>query len=196
MTLHPPYTLQIPFADIDTMKILPDNIPPPPTLFRIKVGTSGNNSGAKRFWTLVKRLYGGADNALDMFFEDCFVYNFCPLGFLDDQKKPKTWEELVAKKDPYIVHIERICRKTLKELIKLLRPKLIVGVGNYVHNQLELMGNDVQNQLELIELLNSRVKIPHPSGNNPSYSEGRSYNTLVKEQVIREILETRNIESQ
>lgn len=61
------------------------NCRPVTGLYCTKLEQSG-----QRFWGLLEKLSGNADN----FFSRCFVYNFCPLAFFQSSGKNITPAEL------------------------------------------------------------------------------------------------------
>lgn len=85
----------------------------------------------KRLWTLLQRL---SHDSLEIFFEQCFVHNFCPLTFFDAQGRNITPSEI---KGPYKKEVRDICLRTTEYQLQLLQPDKIVAVGDYVFKALK-----------------------------------------------------------
>lgn len=84
----------------------------------------------KRLWTLLKQLSNGS---LETFFTQCFVHNFCPLIFFNNNGNNITPNEL---KGPYKKQIRDICLYTTEQILHLIQPEIVIAVGNYVHETL------------------------------------------------------------
>lgn len=84
----------------------------------------------KRLWTLFQKLSNGS---LDIFFEQCFVHNFCPLVFFNKNGNNITPNELKA---PYKQQIRDECLRITEEILKLIQPEIIVAIGLYVYDTL------------------------------------------------------------
>lgn len=85
----------------------------------------------KRLWTLFQQL---ANGSLDLFFQQCFVHNFCPLAFFDRNGRNITPSEL---KGPYKLQLRDECIRTTENLLQLVQPEIIVAVGDYVFKCLQ-----------------------------------------------------------
>lgn len=112
-----------------------------------------------RIWTVLKQL---SHNSLDTFSQKCFVHNFCPLAFFDDAGRNITPNEL---KQPYKNFIRNTCLQTLEAIFLLVKPEIIIAVGDYIHQSL--------NKSQYCK--GKRVlKLPHPSPrslNNTNWPE-------------------------
>ncbi|XP_001358212.3 single-strand selective monofunctional uracil DNA glycosylase [Drosophila pseudoobscura] len=84
-----------------------------------------------RLWELFLRLAGGR---LDTFSRQCFVHNFCPLAFFDAAGKNITPTEL---KGPYKQKIRDVCLDALEKQLQIVRPQVVVAVGDYVYQTLK-----------------------------------------------------------
>ena len=62
----------------------------------------------------------------DRFFSSSFVHNHCPLGFLSSSGKNVTPAELNKAEREQVLEL---CDAALAESIKMLRAKIIVGIG-------------------------------------------------------------------
>jgi len=105
----------------------------------------------RRLWGLFSELFGSADH----FFENHFVANFCPLVWMKDtganltpDKLPKEAMEPVAE----------ACQHHLSEVLDILQPAKLVGIGAFAEKQLEALKNEHQ----------TVGKILHPSPASPA----------------------------
>lgn len=82
-----------------------------------------------------RRLWGwAADRFADpkQFFACFFVHNFCPLAFLEDSGRNRTPDKLPAEERQAI---EAPCDQALREVVQVLRPQRVIGVGKYAERQ-------------------------------------------------------------
>ena len=93
------------------------------------------------------------------FFERALVINYCPLLFLSESGANVTPDKL--KKDVR-ARIERVCDEHLVEIVKLLSPAWIVGVGAYAHQKAE----------SACGALAKHMSILHPSPASPAANKG------------------------
>ncbi|XP_022920876.2 single-strand selective monofunctional uracil DNA glycosylase-like [Onthophagus taurus] len=102
-----------------------------------------------------KRFYGFFKNLCrtpEVFFKNAFVYNFCPLSFMEKEEEGKRCANITPdklkgqiKKD-----LENICGKTLVNILKLLDVKIIVAVGRYTEKQAVKIIQESQLDIEVI----------------------------------------------
>lgn len=116
-----------------------------------------NEQSGKRFWTVVKEIYGEPAS----FFEQCFLHNICPLAFFDRSSgKNITPSELKAV---YNKPLREICLRYLREIIELISPKKVVAIGRYVDECLKLKEFNLPAGIEVVYL-----KHPSPRSVNNS----------------------------
>jgi single-strand selective monofunctional uracil DNA glycosylase len=78
----------------------------------------------RRLWSLFKDHFGSPEN----FFQDHFVLNYCPLVFMGETGKNITPDKLpAAEREP----VDAACEAHLAEVIAILQPEFLVGVGKY-----------------------------------------------------------------
>jgi single-strand selective monofunctional uracil DNA glycosylase len=66
------------------------------------------------------------------FFEDFFVVNYCPLVFMDEAGRNLTPDKLPkAEQGPLFA----ACDEALREIVKSLRPELVIGVGAFARDR-------------------------------------------------------------
>ncbi|XP_071942073.1 single-strand selective monofunctional uracil DNA glycosylase-like [Antedon mediterranea] len=112
-----------------------------------------------RFWNLWKNMCGTPE----VFFKHSFVYNVCPLVFMNSTGKNLTPPTILVK---YRKPLLQVCDEALCEIIKLLGIKVVVGVGKFAEKQTK---NALQTAgIEGVEV----VSILHPSPANPATHKG------------------------
>jgi single-strand selective monofunctional uracil DNA glycosylase len=107
----------------------------------------------RRLWGWARDSFGSADR----FFSHHFAVNFCPLIFLEDSGRNRTPDKIPA---PEIAPVEAACRLHLAEVIRILQPDWLIGVGNFAAAQLATVITP--------ESTARIVRIPHPSPANPA----------------------------
>ena len=82
-----------------------------------------------------RRLWGWAAErwpSADAFFDDVFVWNFCPLVFLEESGRNRTPDKLPAAERETLY---APCRKALEAVVDLLGPELVIGVGAFAEQR-------------------------------------------------------------
>jgi single-strand selective monofunctional uracil DNA glycosylase len=107
-----------------------------------------------------QRLWGAFQSrhpdAADLFAR-AFVLNYCPLLFVSESGANVTPDKLTKKER---ADLEAICDEALAEVVALMAPKHIVGVGAYAAKRAELVtGREV-------------ITMPHPSPASPAANKG------------------------
>ncbi|HEX4122677.1 MAG TPA: uracil-DNA glycosylase family protein [Verrucomicrobiae bacterium] len=106
----------------------------------------------QRLWGLFGQRFGTAEN----FFARHFVVNYCPLAFLEEGGRNRTPDKLPAEEKE---RLEHICDAHLKRVLKILRPKWLIGVGDFATRRAENVCSD----------LGVRIgRILHPSPASPA----------------------------
>ncbi len=119
--------------------------------------TRGEVSGT-RLWGWVRDRFGSAE----AFFARGFVLNWCPLLFLEASGKNRTPDALPKhEREP----LEAICDGALRASVEALRPRLVIGVGQFAAKRarVALQGLDM-----------AIGCIPHPSPASPLANRGWS----------------------
>jgi single-strand selective monofunctional uracil DNA glycosylase len=105
----------------------------------------------RRLWGLIRERFGSPER----FFERFFVFNYCPLLFLDEGGRNITPDKLpTLEREPLL----EVCDLALRRVVECLRPAHVVGVGNFAAEQARVALAEVPVQV---------VKILHPSPSNP-----------------------------
>ena len=110
----------------------------------------------RRLWGLFAERFGSQE----AFFKDHFVANYCPLVFMEEGGKNRTPDKLpVEETQP----LERICDQHMREIVEILEPEWLVGVGGFAQKKAELAlkGMDVK-----------IGKVLHPSPASPAANRG------------------------
>jgi single-strand selective monofunctional uracil DNA glycosylase len=81
-----------------------------------------------RLWGWIRDRFGTAD----VFFRDFFVVNYCPLVFMEDSGRNRTPDKLPP---PERVPLFASCDQALHEIVSLLRPEVIVGIGGFAERR-------------------------------------------------------------
>ncbi|MCA9644052.1 MAG: single-stranded DNA-binding protein [Myxococcales bacterium] len=115
-----------------------------------------------RLWGWARERYGTADK----FFARNFIINYCPLVFMEESGKNFTPDKLpVEERDALFA----VCDQALRETVKLLQPKWLVGVGAFAKKRAEVALADS------IEAGKLQVgTILHPSPASPRANRGWS----------------------
>lgn len=110
----------------------------------------------RRLWGWAQERWGSPD----AFFKDCFVHNFCPLVFMAETGRNITPDKL--KKDEREA-LYSICDDLLRQVVELIEPGAIVGVGVFAAERALKLALGVP-----------VYRIPHPSPASPAANRGWS----------------------
>ena len=110
----------------------------------------------RRLWGLFAERFESAE----VFFEDHFVANYCPLVFMEESGRNRTPDKLPSeeRKD-----LEKVCDQHLRELVEILEPSWLVGVGGFARKRAE----------EALGTMDIKIgTILHPSPASPAANRG------------------------
>jgi single-strand selective monofunctional uracil DNA glycosylase len=110
----------------------------------------------RRLWGWVSERFSSRDE----FFKRFFVWNWCPLVFLEAGGRNRTPDKLdVASRRL----LESACDGALREVVEVLRPRMVIGVGGFARKRAEkaLAGCDIPIH-----------QILHPSPASPAANRG------------------------
>ncbi|MFA7438465.1 uracil-DNA glycosylase family protein [Castellaniella sp.] len=107
-----------------------------------------------RFWGWAQRHFGHPDP----FFQDVFVWNYCPLLFLRNNRNLVPEHLRKAEREPLF----GICDAALGAVIHAIRPRVVVGIGRFAHGRAQGIVGDALPTAYLL----------HPSPANPSANRG------------------------
>ena len=82
-----------------------------------------------RLWGWAKARFGTPE----AFFERFFVYNYCPLAFMERSGRNRTPDKLpAAERGPLF----EACDRALREALEILSPKWAIGIGRFAHGRI------------------------------------------------------------
>lgn len=124
----------------------------------------------RRLWGLMSEKWPDADEFASLH----SVFNYCPLGFLMNTKTAKNLTpDHLAKEER--VQLEEICDKYLKDVISLVKPKALIGVGKYAEEKFRSVCSSDD------YLISSII---HPSPGNPQANNGWAEKTEEKMRAL------------
>lgn len=78
----------------------------------------------RRIWSWARERFGTPE----AFFERFFVWNYCPLAFLEETGRNRTPDKLPAsEREP----LYAACDRALARLVRALEPRMVLGVGRF-----------------------------------------------------------------
>ena len=115
----------------------------------------------RRFWGLFRGRFGTAAE----FFRDHFVANYCPLVFMGQSGVNITPDKLPAEEAAPLIEI---CDRALADVIKLLEPRWVVGVGGFAKKRIDKVRDEFFGAGNSF----STAQILHPSPASPRANAG------------------------
>ncbi len=112
----------------------------------------------RRLWGLFAERFENAG----AFFKDHFVLNYCPLVWMSSTGANLTPDKLAAAE---MAAVEQACLKHLQEVIALLKPSLLIGVGGFAEERLRRAAAAGGSQAMVGRIL-------HPSPASPAANRG------------------------
>jgi len=94
----------------------------------------GEVSGT-RLWTWAEERLGPAD----AFFRRFFVWNYCPLAFLEASGRNRTPDRLPAEERAPLFEV---CDRALARVVDSVRPGVVVGVGGFAESRIRAVLDD------------------------------------------------------
>lgn len=88
-----------------------------------------------RLWGWAATHWGQAER----FFADCFVLNYCPLGFLETSGRNFTPDRLPAA---HLATLRQACDAHLARALRALAPSAAIGIGGFARARLEAVLGD------------------------------------------------------
>jgi len=110
-----------------------------------------------------ERLWGWARDSFgtpDAFFERFFVWNYCPLSFMEESGRNRTPDKLPASER---LPLLEICDRSLRRAIRALAPQRVVGIGRFAEDR-------ARAALEGVDVRIGRIL--HPSPASPAANRG------------------------
>ncbi len=84
----------------------------------------------RRLWSWVATHFGDADT----FFQRFFIWNDCPLAFMEASGRNRTPDKLPVEER---VPLQAACDRALRGIVDVLRPRMVIGVGAHARRRLE-----------------------------------------------------------
>lgn len=112
----------------------------------------------RRLWSLFAERFGTAE----AFFKDHFVLNYCPLVWMSASGANLTPDKLPAAE---MQPVEEACLKHLGEVVSLLRPSFLIGIGGFAEERLHRAAEACGYQARIGRIL-------HPSPASPAANRG------------------------
>ncbi|MGH9382462.1 MAG: uracil-DNA glycosylase family protein [Thermoanaerobaculia bacterium] len=110
----------------------------------------------RRLWGWAKQRFGTPDR----FFRRFFVWNYCPLTFLEASGRNRTPDKLpAAERTP----LEAVCDRALRAAVESLEPRWVLGVGRFAERRA---------RAALAQLDFETGQILHPSPASPVANDG------------------------
>lgn len=113
----------------------------------------------RRLWGLFAERFGTAD----AFFKDHFVVNYCPLVWMSETGANLTPDKLSSSE---MAPVEAACQAHLAEVIRILKPSFLIGVGAFAEARLMRAAETLGNKDAVIG------KVLHPSPASPAANRG------------------------
>lgn len=115
----------------------------------------------RRLWAWAAERWGSAEH----FFADCFVLNYCPLGFLEAGGRNFTPDKLPAAERAALY---ALCDAHLAHALIALRPAFAVGIGGFAKQRIDTVLGHVRTHLPGLKV----GQILHPSPASPLANRG------------------------
>lgn len=112
----------------------------------------------RRLWGLFSQRFDTAD----AFFKEHFVLNYCPLVWMSATGANLTPDKLSATE---MAPVETACMTHLQEVITLLKPAHLIGVGAFAEERMRRAADAIQSKAQI-------GKILHPSPASPAANRG------------------------
>ena len=121
-------------------------------------GCTRSEVSGRRLWGLFAERFGTAER----FFADHFVLNYCPLVWMSASGANLTPDKLPAAE---MAPVEHACLAHLAEVIGMLRPDFLIGIGGFAEERLRRAAGDCGSAAAIGRVL-------HPSPASPAANRG------------------------
>jgi single-strand selective monofunctional uracil DNA glycosylase len=114
----------------------------------------------ERLWGLFAKRFGTAEK----FFREHIVMNYCPLAFVEDSGRNRTPDKLRPGEREKLF---AICDKHLREVVRILEPEWIIGVGDFAMKRAQAVfrGSELLVRLGLGQILHPSPACPASNDN-------------------------------
>ena len=126
----------------------------------------------RRLWALIEQRYPLAH----LFPTHLAIMNYCPVVFVD---KCSTGKNIIPEKieKEVRVQLEKVCDNYLDDIITIIKPNSVVGIGQYAKKKLEMSISRLEKDIYVTSIL-------HPSPANPKANSG--WAPIVEKVLIEE----------
>lgn len=91
----------------------------------------------RRVWGWARSRFGTPER----FFARYFVWNYCPLVFMEESGKNRTPDKLpAAEREPLFA----ACDRSLRDMIECLDPRMVIGVGKFAETRARAILGDAR----------------------------------------------------
>jgi single-strand selective monofunctional uracil DNA glycosylase len=115
-----------------------------------------NEISGQRLWELFAKRFGAAKN----FFREHLVVNYCPLAFVEASGRNRTPDKLPTAERAVLF---AACDEHLREVVRVLQPEWLVGVGDFAAKRAEQLF--VGQQIRLGRILHPSPACPESNVN-------------------------------
>ncbi len=138
---------------------------------------SRSEVSGRRLWTLIQNRFPVSS----LFPDSVAIMNYCPVVFVD---KGPTGKNIIPEKIEKNARekLEQICDNYLDQMISIINPRNVIGIGQYAKKKLESSISRLESDIYVTSIL-------HPSPANPQANRGWEpivKKTLVDEHIWRE----------
>jgi single-strand selective monofunctional uracil DNA glycosylase len=117
--------------------------------------TARGEVSGQRLWGWARDVYAQPEK----FFARFFVWNYCPLAFLEASGRNRTPDKLPRAEREALFEP---CDEALRELVRRMEPKHVVGIGRFAFDRLGALGD-----------IGAAISVaPHPSPASPAANRG------------------------
>ncbi|MEX2526725.1 MAG: uracil-DNA glycosylase family protein [Gemmatimonadota bacterium] len=115
----------------------------------------------RRLWGWARKRFGTPE----AFFSRFFVWNYCPLLFLEESGRNRTPDKLpVAEREPLFA----ACDRALRDVVEALQPRWVIGVGAFAEARARQALEEGDSESPPLQM----GRILHPSPASPAANRG------------------------
>ncbi|KAF5305762.1 hypothetical protein FQR65_LT07658 [Abscondita terminalis] len=147
----------IPFGDIHIVKQwfnINEEVTKPMNEYQRVECVSDSETSGQRFWGLFKNICSNPEN----FFQNAYVYDYCPIAMIDEDGKNVPVPEIKKKTRK---KLENLCDEALNDVMSLLRTEIIVGVGKLAEEKAMSVVKQRKLNVQVFYLPHPNSKIPN-----------------------------------
>lgn len=119
-------------------------------------GCTRREVSGTRLWSWARERYAEPE----AFFRKFFVWNYCPLAFMEDSGRNRTPDKLAVSEREALF---AVCDRALGSVVEALRPRRVIGIGRFAYRRCHAALEDGSVPIGVA---------PHPSPASPSANKG------------------------